>query len=96
MIFPANIGRQTFQGCLFLDFTILGALVVYLMTLKSTVMALQGPRQSYAPPSPRRGTRRLSQAPPVQRKQGINGMVLRGRFQQILFYVPTFGEGHHG
>jgi len=69
------------------------ALVVYLMTLKSTVMALQGPRQSYAPPSPRRGTRRLSQAPPVQRKQGINGMVLRGRFQQILFYVPTFGEG---
>ena len=73
----------------------LGSLVVYLMTLKSTVMALQG-RQSYPPASPRRGGRRSSLSAPVERKQGISDMVLRGRFQQILLYVPTFGEGHQG
>ena len=61
-----------------------GSLLVSLVLMKSAVAAAQGRQMaSSASSSPSSGT---SQG-------GAKKMVIRFRWQQIMFYVPTFGEG---
>eukprot|EP00435_Cladocopium_sp_Y103_P059365 s831_g21.t1 len=60
------------------------SLLVSLVLMKSAVLAAQGRQMASSSTSSPAST---------PSKGGAKKMVLRGRWQQIMFYVPTFGEG---